>query len=254
MKQHSTGSISPLIVAAAAALLIVATAAWLTRSAPEPQPASVSQASPTNPKELVRPIDATDHVYGNPAAPLVLIVYADFECPFCSEYHDTLKLVAEQYGKDGRVAIVYRHMPIVTLHPKSPTYALASECVAQNAGNKGFWDFADLMYATITPDTTLTSEDLTQLAQQAGVPADDFRLCMRTSNLMSRVEKDFDEALEAGASATPFTVITTPFQQVAREGMRDYRVVAGTVQTMLRNLGDHATVESDGRTMQNMFE
>jgi len=200
----------------------------------------------------IRIVDATDHIYGNPAAPVVFVTYSDFACPYCREFHETMRMVVEEYGSDGEFAWVFRHMPIVRLHKHSATYALASECVAQNTGNAGFWDFADRMYATATPENILTAEELTLMAERIGVPAEDFRLCMRDGELMTRVEQDFDEALDAGATATPFTVIVTGYQHIVREGTRPYEVVAATVDAMLRNLG-HGS-EHAGNELPNLFK
>lgn len=200
----------------------------------------------------IRLVDATDHIYGNPAAPIVFVTYSDFACPYCAEFHETMRLVVEEYGSDGEFAWVFRHMPIVRLHQHAATYALASECIAQNIGNQGFWEFTDQMYATATPENILTATELTTMATEIGVPAEDFRLCMRDGGLMTRVEQDFDEALDAGATATPFTVIVTGYQHIVREGTRPYEVVAATVDAMLRNLG-HGS-EHEGNELPNLFQ
>src|SRR3989344_5863622 len=93
----------------------------------------------------VRAPSAQDHLVGSPDAPIVLIEYSDFQCPFCSRIDPTLKrIVAES---NGQIAWVYRHLPLESLHPEARPAALASECIAEQLGNDGFWKFADRIFA-----------------------------------------------------------------------------------------------------------
>ncbi|MBP9759839.1 MAG: thioredoxin domain-containing protein [Candidatus Pacebacteria bacterium] len=249
----TSGKPNTVLVATLIALCIVTTAFWLkTRNT---APLAVEQTTPTlSGAEHVRDILPTDHILGNPTAPLVFIIYSDFACPYCKEYHATMRQVIKTYGKDGQVALVYRHMPIAKLHPESATYALASECVAQQAGNTAFWNFSEMLYATVTPEHTIDSRALTALAVSAGASGADFSLCMRTSNLMANVEKDFDEALDAGATETPFTVMITPYQHVVLGGAQPFPVMGGVVTTVLRNLGDLAKTKNATVKMPNLFD
>lgn len=240
-----------LIATALAITLVGASIFFAVRAKSAPQ--APTQAEPKAQSTTVRPIDTSDHVFGNPGAPIVFIVYSDFLCPFCREFYATMKKTVETYGADGDVAWVYRHMPITRLHPHAATYALASECVSQSAGDRGFWEFADTLHATATAERVLTSPELIAFAEQAGVPQETFTRCMKDGFLMDRVEADFTDAINAGASATPFTVIVTAYQQLPRQGARSYPVVAATVEAMLRNLGA-LTAEPTTDAMPNLFE
>ncbi len=234
------------------ALLIIASAvlyAWRTNGLRENAP--VPHATST---VDMRDLENRDHVYGNPAAPIVFVTYSDFLCPYCKEFHTTMKRVVERYGANGDVAWVFRHMPITRLHPHAATYALASECVSQNAGQPGFWEFADLLYATATPERILTSDELVDIAGSVGVSKEDFTACMLDGSLMERIEADFADAIRAGASATPFTIIVTAYQEIRRQGSRPYPVVAATVETMLRNVGALKEQSDRPDEMRNLFE
>jgi protein-disulfide isomerase len=234
---------NPLLIAVFIALVAITVAVWhATRGAEHEE---VLPPAPSTKASDVRGIEPTDHILGNPNAPLVFIVYSDFRCPFCKDYHNSMTRIVETYGREGEVALVLRHMPIVKLHPESPTYALASECVAQEGGNKAFWEFAELMFDTVTEEHSPNSQELVALAEEVGVSGTDFAACMRTSNLMSRVEKDFDEVINVGARATPYTVVVTPYQHIARDGVRSYAVIAASVETILRNLKVQRTHEEN---------
>jgi hypothetical protein len=78
---------------------------------------------------------------GNADAELVIVEYSDFECPYCSKFHKTMEQVMADYGKDGKVAWVYRHYPL-DFHQNAMPTAVASECVARIGGDAKFFEFA----------------------------------------------------------------------------------------------------------------
>src|SRR6185436_7093141 len=82
----------------------------------------------------MEPVTEKDHILGNPNAEVIMVEYSDLECPFCKEFHSTLRRVMNEYGKDGKVAWVYRHFPIDSLHPKARKEAEATECAAELGG------------------------------------------------------------------------------------------------------------------------
>src|SRR3989338_9642950 len=67
--------------------------------------------------EAVAPIGTSDHILGDPSAPVKIIEYSDLECPFCSRFHETMKQVMDEFGKDGKIAWVYRHFPLEQTRP-----------------------------------------------------------------------------------------------------------------------------------------
>jgi protein-disulfide isomerase len=86
--------------------------------------------------------DDKDHLDGKKDATIALIEYSDFDCPFCKAFHTT----AQQFMKDNSDAQwIYRHYPIVSLHPNASYKAEASECIAKLGGEGAFWQFADAM-------------------------------------------------------------------------------------------------------------
>jgi protein-disulfide isomerase len=95
----------------------------------------------TKSKLSVSPLSETDHVRGNKDAEFVLFEYSDLDCPFCKQFHTTMKETISKYPED--LAWVYRHMPIDNLHPQARAKAEASECVASISGNDTFWKYID---------------------------------------------------------------------------------------------------------------
>lgn len=92
----------------------------------------------------IKPITSSDHIFGNPAAPLKIVEFSDLECPFCQKFHPTLKQLVNDYN--GEVAWVYRHFPLESIHPSARPAAEASECVASLGGNDAFWQYLDLLF------------------------------------------------------------------------------------------------------------
>jgi protein-disulfide isomerase len=90
-----------------------------------------------------RAADNTDHILGNPSAPVKVIEYADLECPYCKVFETTMHQVMQHYGTSGQVAWIYRPFPLGQIHSKAPKEAEAAECAADQAGNKGFFDYID---------------------------------------------------------------------------------------------------------------
>lgn len=91
-----------------------------------------------------RPVDETDHILGNKDALVSVIEYSDYQCPFCKNFHPTVKRALAEYGDD--INWVYRHFPLETIHPEARPMAHAAECVADLKGNEAFWQFSDLLF------------------------------------------------------------------------------------------------------------
>src|SRR4029079_12074357 len=93
--------------------------------------------------KLIRPIDPDrDHIRGNPHAPLTLVEYGDYECPFCSRATGTVKELHAQLGDDLRY--VFRHLPLPDVHEHSELAAQAAEAAAAQGE---FWRMHDLLFA-----------------------------------------------------------------------------------------------------------
>jgi protein-disulfide isomerase len=225
-----------IYIAAVLAVLIVGGSLWYTLRGSKADTPDTSATPSAGQLAQVRGVQANDHIRGNPNAPIVFIEYSDFACPFCKDYHKALGLLIDTYGKDGKIAWVFRHMPLVQLHPQAPIYALASECAAQVGGEGAFWKFADAMFATMTPQVTLDSAGLLSIAESAGVDRQAFAGCMRGTDLMPRIETDFTEAKNAGAVGTPFTVVVTDRSRTSIAGARPYAAIAAASETILRTL------------------
>lgn len=174
----------------------------------------------------VRTISEDDHVRGDPNAPVVIVEFSDYDCPFCKRFHDTMRSVMSgRYGQDGDVAWVYRHLPIQNLHPNAPAISHASECVADIGGNEKFWEFSDLYY-----DSQGQVSDLTTIVTQLEeIDINAFTTCMDETRHLEAIRADMDEAAKAGGAGTPFNVF------VFAEPMPDsLKTLVGTINDQIK--------------------
>jgi len=226
----------PILFSLAFSLLVVGFAYWYAHREQSVEQTVVEENSQSNVVGYdIRGLEPTDHILGNPEAPILFIVYSDFACPYCKSYHKALKTLMRLYGTSGEVALVFRHLPFVQLHPESPMYALASECVAQEKGSVGFWKFADEIFEVADPLKPLTAAELVLIAEKVGVTRQSFVACMRSNELMQVVERDFQEAIDAGVQGSPFTIVDDPIGRTSFEGEQSFRTMAEAVQLTLRS-------------------
>lgn len=223
---------SPLLpIAFVIAVLVIGAAIFLVLRTDDPAgPLDVREAPQVN----VRATQESDWVRGNPNAPVTLIVYSDFECPYCKAYHKTIARLINEFGANGDVSWVFRHMPLVQLHSKAPTEALAAECVGSLGGATAFWKFADNLFETTPGNDLMDLSLLPDLAEQAGVDRAQFEACVRSDRLMENVREDFEEAMAAGAKGSPFTVGIVNNEQVRIEGGHLYPAMKSVVEALLR--------------------
>ena len=158
----------------------------------------------------LRPVSkGRDHIRGNPDAPVTLVEYSDFECPFCKSFHPTVKKLVDESG--GRVRWVYRHFPLDDIHPvKARKEAVASECAAELGGNDAFWKFADRFFE-LTPSNNRTDIDavLPQIAREVGLDKARFASCLASGRHDRRVAEDAQDAVTSGGRGTPWSIIVS---------------------------------------------
>jgi Na+/H+ antiporter NhaA len=142
------------------------------------------------PVQLLRPVEPErDHIRGRVDAPLTLVEYADFECPFCSKATGSIAELRKRLGDDLRY--VFRHLPLEHVHPHARAAALASEAAASQGM---FWEMADQLFGHAD---ALEVDDLRAYAVAIGLDLDRFAEDLRTRRYENRVD---DDAIDAEAS------------------------------------------------------
>lgn len=193
--------------------LLVGAGLYFSGSAPTQQlPTNNVAAAPEQPAgniDKVNPVEADEHILGDVNAPIKIVEYSDFDCPFCSRYHDVMNDVIDKYS--GEVAWVYRHFPLESLHPQAAAVSLSSECVAELGGNTAFWSFTDGYFeARGAGSKAPHAELIPALVTASGVEQGAFTECFESGRLAQSVQDDVDNAVETGGRGTPWSILIGP--------------------------------------------
>jgi len=170
-----------------------------------PQQQQVAQQ--TGDLEKMTPITSSDHIRGNPDAPVKIVEYSDTECPFCKRFHTTMQEVMSEYGKDGKVAWVYRHFPLDQLHSKARKEAIALECANEQGGNDKFWSYADRLYEVTPANNGLDPAELPKIAQYVGLDTVKFNTCLGSAKYNKHIEDEVQNAQTTGGNGTPWSIV-----------------------------------------------
>ena len=136
-----------------------------------------------------------DHIRGPDDAPVTLLEYGDFECPYCGQAEQVIRELLSALGSDVRY--VWRHLPLNDVHPQAQLAAEASEAAAAQGR---FWDMHDLL---LSRQDALSPKDLVGYARELGLDADRALNEIRTREHAARVAEDVTSADESGVSGTP---------------------------------------------------
>jgi protein-disulfide isomerase len=158
------------------------------------QPAAQAAAQPTDPPAFVANVTEAGNPSIGPAnAPVVIVEFSDFRCPYCKRFHDeTLPALLTKYG--DQIRLVYRDFPIVG----GEVAAEAADCA--NAQGK-YWDYGNALFAD--QQAYNTNDDYIALAAQLGLDQTQFSDCLNNGTYKDEVSTDYNAALEYGVNGTP---------------------------------------------------
>jgi protein-disulfide isomerase len=146
-------------------------------------------------ERLTPPIEDADHVRGERGAPLDLVMFGDFQCPFCLGAQSVLHRVHSRLG--DRLVFAFRHLPIPERHPLSPLAAEASEAAAAQAR---FWEYHDALFQA---QPKLSRETMLEVGRELGIDAERMAAEIDADVHRDRIERDLASAEQSGATGTP---------------------------------------------------
>ena len=145
--------------------------------------------------DLSAPVDdERDHIRGPADAPVTVVEYGDFECPYCGQAEAVMR---DLLAGHGDVRYVWRHLPLNDVHPNAQLAAEAAEAAAEQ---DSFWEMHDLL---LSNQSALRPGDLVRYAEQLGLDIDRFRDHMRRGTGAEQIDQDVDSADLSGVSGTP---------------------------------------------------
>ena len=192
------------------------------------------------------PINNSDHILGNPNAPIKIVEYSDPSCPYCRMFHNTMRQIMNEYGATGKVAWIYRHYTLDKpdangniLHPNANREAQALECANQIGGNDKFWEYANRLY-DITPSVTINSpqgldqNQLPEIATYINIDKNKFRECLNSGKFKTLVDQQYLDGVNAGASGTPYSImITSKGKMIPINGAYPYSNLKTIIDSLL---------------------
>ncbi len=154
--------------------------------------------------KTLREVTPADYIRGASEPKVTVVEYSDTECPFCKQFHFTMKKLIEE---DSEVAWVYRHFPLDMLHSKARHEAVALECSAEQGGKEMFWKYTDRIYEITKSNDTLDPSELPRVARDLGLDTAKFNECLTSGRYADKIEQDVQNAIATGGSGTPWSVV-----------------------------------------------
>lgn len=232
-----------------AGALIAIALIWVYRPLSHASPQASSQTTMDSPG--IPDVTASDHILGNPNAPIKLVEYSDLSCPYCQEFNPTLVRTLNEFGPTGKVAWVYRSLPLLMKpvdsqgtipHPNSGMQAQALECVADLGGNTAFFSFEKQWFSSFPRDGATRSADvdraaLVSIADTVGVDTARFDACLKSGKYGTKIDKAYRDGLAAGVTGTPTTFIFTPSgSKIPLIGAQNYSTLKNTIDTLITTI------------------
>lgn len=146
-----------------------------------------------------------DAVLGDKNAPVTIVEFSDFECPFCKRYHQgAYQDIITQYVETGKVKIVYRDFPLSFHDPLASQQAIAAECIADQLGDEKYYEYSDLIFAnTNSNGNGMEKDKLYELAAEVGAKEAKFAECLDNEEFADEVAADIADGRAYGVSGTP---------------------------------------------------
>ena len=180
------------------------------------------------PPSIDVPFDAA-RVKGDPQAPVTIVEFSDYQCPYCKKTESVLSGLLDKYN--GRVKLAYMDFPLREIHPHAELAAEASRC----AGEQGkFWEFHDSLFADAAK---LDDPDLIARARTLGLQEEPFRACLDSGKFKASVDADREAGIKAGVDGTPGFFINGVFLSGAQSQAEFEKII----DTQLSLASHHST-------------
>ena len=161
---------------------------------------------PTNQPNIPLEISAdNDPIIGNPNAPITIIEFSDFQCPFCARFHiQTLPTIMEEYIEKGDVKLVFRDFPLQNIHPNAVPASVAAEC-ANEQGK--FKEMHDILFERQNEwsnlETVYVIDLFNQYSEQINLEQEQFTSCLSTGKYVKEIQNDLNDGRTYGITGTP---------------------------------------------------
>lgn len=178
--------------------------------------------------EKLDQINEDDHIQGSSTAPVKMIIYGDYACPYTAQFMDAVKIVQAEF-KD-KLAVVWRHFPL-KIHNMAYGASMAVEC----AGDQGkYWEMGDKVFSD-NKKNSITMEQLDQDVQDLKLDVKKFDICLNSKKFDKKIAADLLTGQKGGIVGTPTTLINGEFV-IGATPLEDYTDSSGEKKLGLRSL------------------
>jgi protein-disulfide isomerase len=217
-------------IAIVVAGVIIAGAILLRGKTPtNPSPTPTNQGSPNanTPSATIKPVSASDYTQGNPNADVVMIEYADYQCPFCGRFFkQTIEPIEQNYVNTGKIEFVYRDFAFLGAESQE-----ASEAAACANDQGKYWQYHDYLFNHQNGENegAFASANLETFAKTLGLNTSEFNSCLESGKYAQAVQNSTTEGSSIGVTGTPHSFILKdgkvvnevdgayPYSQVSQE-------------------------------------
>ncbi|MEK7097672.1 MAG: thioredoxin domain-containing protein [Patescibacteria group bacterium] len=209
-------------------LLISGIVYWGVREEAKKQDDNQGEQQEQKQAQNLSPISKNDHLIGDLNAPVQMIIYSDFECPYCARFVDTIEKVKAEFG--DKIAITFRHFPLA-FHKDAMPAAIASECAAEQGK---FWEMHDKLFED-NEDKKFSIAEFKNDAKELGLDQAKFNQCLETDKYKEKVQKQMLEGKSVGVTGTPTTFVNGEFV-IGAIPFEDYKDSEGRQQSGMKKI------------------
>ena len=197
-----------------------------------------NQLPSNQPKIPLKISTDNDPIIGNPNAPITIIEFSDFQCPFCAKFHiQTLPKIIDEYIKEGTVKLVFRDFPIQSIHSNALPASLAAEC-ANEQGK--FKEMHDKLFDKQNEWNNKNIDNViilfNQYALEIGLEEEKFDSCLRHGKYVEEIQKDLNDGRTYGISGTPgFFIGNDKIGFVELKGAQPFESFKKVIDSQLKN-------------------
>jgi len=166
-------------------------------------------------------VSAEDHIQGDEKAPVTLLEYGDYECPYCGNAYEIIKRLQKHFG--SKLRFVFRNFPLNEMHPNAE---LAAETAEFAASKNHFWEMHDLLYEN---QESLGMPLMVTLCEKLGLSADELQEALDKRTFVPKIKSDFMGGVRSGVNGTP----TFYINGIRHDDVFDYEILAAAINAHL---------------------
>ena len=194
---------------------------------------------PANQPNIPLEISAdNDPIIGNPDAPITIIEFSDFQCPFCAKFHmQTLPTIMDEYINKGTVKLVFRDFPIQSIHPNAVPASIAAECANEQGEFEQMYHMLfEKQKEWSNLETSYAITAFNQYASELQLNEEKFDSCIKNVKYIEEVQKDLNEGRTYGVTGTPgFFIGNEKIGFVELKGAQPFESFKKVINSQLEN-------------------